>query len=81
MGPGNVEFGTSITYTCTSSGGDPVPTIDFFAGSSTASASGPGPSLTHTLVADDSVKDGTMKCAASNAEGTVEDTEILTLFC
>ena len=81
VGTGSVEFGTTITYTCTSSGGDPNPTIEFFAGSATSSASGPGPTLTHSLVADDSVKDLTMKCTASNSEGAVHDSEILTLFC
>ena len=78
---GDVEFGSSITYTCTSSGGYPIPTVDFFPGSGTAVATGEGPLLTHVLVADDTVKDVTMKCVASNSQGSVEDTDILTIFC
>lgn len=78
---GDVEFGKALTYTCTSEGGLPHPTVEFFAGSTAPEVSGLGPAITHVVVADDSVQNKTMKCVAKNSHGRAEDSEIITIFC
>ena len=40
-----------------------------------------GFAATETVLADDLVKNKTMKCVARNSEGLVEDAEVLTIFC
>ena len=74
-----VELGTEITYTCTSSGGIPAPSLRLLADSSEV-ASGPEPTLTHVLTPGVELHNKPIKCEAFNDYGTVSDSETLTLF-
>ena len=76
---GDVEVGTVVTYTCTSTGGDPVPNIRLFAGT-TELTSATGPVLAHNVNAGTNLHNANIKCEAFNDHGTVDDAEILLLY-
>lgn len=79
LAPGDVELGTDITYTCTSSGGFPEPTIKLYVGSSEIGSEA-GPTLLQVVTTDTSMHDVVVKCEAFNDYGTVNATESLSLF-
>ena len=76
---GDLEVGTVVTYTCTSSGGNPLPSLRIFVGSLELNT-GSAPELTHPLSTDASMHTQEVKCEAYNDHGTVEDLETLNLF-
>ena len=80
LGTNNVESTKTISYTCTSSGGKPSPTVEFYQGSLVATRAGPAPTLNHSLVASTSMHGDAMKCRTFNALGSKEATETLTVF-
>ena len=76
---GELEVGSAVSYTCTSAGGNPTPTLRLLVdGSEVASAS--GPSMSKDVITNSSMHMKQIKCEAFNDYGTMEDLETLTLY-
>ena len=76
---GDVELGATVTFTCSSTGGIPMPTIKLLV-ASTEMGSGAGPTFSQLVTTEMSMHDQLVKCEAFNAYGNVENTEPLALF-
>ena len=76
---GELEVGSTVSYTCTSTGGYPTPTLRLLVGGSEVS-SATGPSMSKGVITTSGMHNNEVKCEAFNDHGTVEDMETLTLF-
>ena len=76
---GDVEVGTVVTYTCTSSGGYPLPSLRLKVGSLEVT-NGPGPELIHPLETNASFHNAMVKCEVYNDHGSIEDQQTLALI-
>ena len=79
MPEGDIELGAAVTYTCSSTGGIPEPTIRLLVGS-TEVGSGTGSTYSQSVLTETSMHSELVKCEAFNTYGRIEDTELLTLF-
>ena len=75
----DVEIGSDISFSCQSSGGIPTPNISLLVGDSLLKT-GPGPTLSHTFTAEESMHEAVVRCEAENEHGRVHDNQTLTLY-
>ena len=76
---GPVLLGSTVTYTCSSTGGDPAPTLQLKVNGVTEKE-GPTTQLTFDLATLSAHHNAEVKCVAFNDEGSVEDVETLQLY-
>ena len=73
---GNFIHGKDITFTCTGTGADPTPTIEFY-NDLVLVASGPGPSLSTVYPLLRSYEGQRLKCRAKNSTGQTDRNVII----
>ena len=80
LGTTSIESGTTIIYSCTSTGGNPSPTVEFYIGDGAWSVREIGPTITHSFTVEESMHSLTMMCRAVNTVGEKTATETLAVF-
>ena len=76
---GDIEVGAPVTYTCSSIGGMPEPTIRLLVGVK-EKGSGTGPTYSLLVNTETGMHDQPVVCEAFNGYGSVNATEHLILF-
>ena len=80
LGTTSIESGTTITYTCTSTGGNPTPHVEFYLGDGSWDARQLGPTVDFSFPVAESMHGAIMTCRAVNEIGDKNATETLAVF-